>query len=113
MPWVAAGIRACDFWCVAVSTGPRACRTVLCSKCDKRCSATWGLEPARITRHARTCECAPESQPIRTVRLTVASHDMQYIDLCEADNMLVNTMELELLLRKHDQLANTERICEK
>ena len=73
----------------------------------------WGLAPARITRHARTCECAPESQPIRTVRHTVASHDMQYIDLCEADNMLVNTMELELLLRKHDQLANTERICEK
>jgi hypothetical protein len=38
---------------------------------------------------------------------------MQYIDLCEADNMLVNNMALELSLQKHDQLANTERICEK
>jgi hypothetical protein len=38
---------------------------------------------------------------------------MQYIDLCEADNMPVNNMALELLLQKHDQLANTERICEK
>jgi hypothetical protein len=87
---------------VAVSTGPRACRTVPCSKCDKRGSGTWGLAPARITRHARTCECAPESQPIRTVRHTVASHDMQYIDLCEADNMPVNNMALELSLRTHE-----------
>ncbi len=71
------------------------------------------LAPARITRHPRTCECAPESQPIRTVLLTVASHDMQYIDFCEADNMPVNNMALDLLLRKHDQLANTERICGK
>jgi hypothetical protein len=38
---------------------------------------------------------------------------MQYIDLCEADSMLADNVALELLLRKHDQLANTERICEK
>ena len=60
----------------------------------------------------RACSCALEMLPIRTVRHTVASHDMQYIDLCEADNIPVNNMALELLLRKHDQLANTERICE-
>jgi hypothetical protein len=29
----------------------------------------------------------------------VASHDMQHIDLCDAENMLVNNMAPELLLR--------------
>ena len=73
--------------------------SVPCSKGDKRGSATWGLAPARITRHALTCECALERLSIRTVRHTIASHGMQHIDLCDAENMLVNNMAPELLLR--------------
>jgi hypothetical protein len=38
----AVGIRACVPWCVAVSTGPRACRTVPCSKCDRRAALLGG-----------------------------------------------------------------------
>jgi hypothetical protein len=53
----------------------------------------------------------PKANPF--ARSVTPSPDMQYIDLCEADNMPVNNMALELLLQKHDQLANTERICEK
>jgi hypothetical protein len=37
--------------------------------------------------------------PTRTVRHTVASHGMQHIDLCDAENMFVNNMAPELLLR--------------
>ena len=98
MPWgaVRAGSGA---WPCRCATGPRACHTVPCSKGDKRGSATWGLAPARITRHALTCECALERLSTRTVRHTVASHDMQHIDLCDAENMLVNNMAPELLLR--------------
>ena len=48
---------------------------------------------------ALTCECALERLPIRTVRHTIASHGMQHIDLCDAENMLVNNMAPELLLR--------------
>ena len=82
--------------------GSRACRTVPCSKCDQSGRATWGLVPARDTQHARTCECALERLPIRTVRHSVASHDMQQIDLCEADSMLADNVALELLLPQHD-----------
>ena len=41
---------------------------------------------AILSMHACSCECALERLPVRTVRHTVASHDMQHIDLCEADN---------------------------
>ncbi len=68
---------------------------------------------AILSMHACSCECALERLPVRTVRHTVASNDMQHIDLCEPDNMLVNNMALELLLPQHAQLANTERICGK
>ena len=52
--------------------------------------------------HARSCKCALERLPIRTVRHTVASHDMQHIDLCEADSMLADNVALELLLQQHE-----------
>ena len=52
--------------------------------------------------HACSCECALERLPIRTVRHTVASHDMQHIDLCEADSMLADNVALELLLQQHE-----------
>ncbi len=63
--------------------------------------------------HYVAYKCAIERQPVHKVRHSVASHDMQHIDLCDADNMLVKNMALELLLPQHDQLANTERICGK
>jgi hypothetical protein len=53
--------------------------------------------------HCSAYKCALERLPVRTVRHTVASHDMHHADLCEApDNMLVNNVALELLahLRK-------------
>ena len=68
---------------------------------------------AILSMHACSCECAFERLPVRTVRHTVASHDMQHIDLCEADSMLADNVALELLLPQHGQLANTERICGK
>jgi len=52
--------------------------------------------------HACSCKCALERLPIRTVRHTVASHDMQHIDLCEADSMLADNVALELLLPQHE-----------
>ena len=52
--------------------------------------------------HACSCECALERLPIRTVRHTVASHDMQHIDLCEADSMPADNVALELLLQRHE-----------
>ena len=48
------------------------------------------------------CSCALERLPIRTVRHTVASHDMQHIDLCEADSMLADDVALKLLLPQHE-----------
>ncbi len=42
---------------------------------------------------------ALERLPTRTVRHTVTSHDMQHIELCDTENMLVNNMAPELLLR--------------
>ena len=52
---------------------------------------------------------------IRTVRHTVGSYDiMLYIDLCEADNMLVDDLALELWsygCQQHAPLDFTERIC--
>jgi len=44
--------------------------------------------------------------PVRTVRHTVASNDMQHIDLCEPDNMPVNNMALELLSPQHEAMIN-------
>jgi hypothetical protein len=37
---------------------------------------------------------------------TVASNDMQHIDLCEPDNMPVNNMALELLSPQHEAMIN-------
>ncbi len=56
---------------------------------------------AGASSHYSACMRA-ESLPIRTVRLTVASHDMQHIDLCEADSMLADNVALELLLPQHE-----------
>ena len=36
--------------------------------------------------HYSAYKCALERLPVRTVRPTVALHDMQHVDLCEADN---------------------------
>ena len=57
---------------------------------------------AILSMHACSCECAIERLPVRTVRHTVASHDMQHIDLCEADSMLADNVALELLLQQHE-----------
>ena len=62
-------------------------------------SATWG---AGACPHYSACKCALERLPVRTVRHTVASHDMQHIDLCEADSMLADNVALELLLQQHE-----------
>ena len=53
-------------------------------------------------RGMHACSCALERLPIRTVRHTVASHDMQHIDLSEADSMLADNVALELLLPQHE-----------
>ena len=52
--------------------------------------------------HACSSECALERIPIRTVRHTGASQDMQHIDLCEADSLLADNVALELLLPQHE-----------
>ena len=101
------GGRTCVFWCVAVVTGPRACRTVPCSKCDQSGRATWGLAPARDTQHACVLMRMRTRKATRShSRHTVASNDMQHIDLCEPDNMPVNNMALELLSPQHEAMIN-------
>ena len=95
------GIRACVFWCVVVSTGPRAYRTMPCSKCDKGAALLGGWRQLTL-RGMHACSCALGRLPIRTVRRTVASHDMQHNDLCEADSMLADNVALELLLQQHE-----------
>ena len=96
-------IRACVSSCVAVATGPRAYRTVPCSNCDKGAALLGGLRQLTLRgMHASACSCALGRLPIRTVRHTVASHDMQQIDLCEADSMLADNVAPELLLPQHE-----------
>jgi hypothetical protein len=46
-----------------------------------------------LSMHACSCECALERLPIRTVRHTVASHDMQQIDLCACGPIKHNKAE--------------------
>ncbi len=99
-----------------LESGPRVrCRARSVTKAAELLGG-WRLL-AILSMHACSCECqcALERLPVRTVRHTVASHDMQHIALCEPDNMLADnvTVALEQLLPQHDQLANTERICGK
>ena len=76
-----------------------------CSKCDKGAALLGGWRQLTV-RGMRACSCALELRPIRTVRHTVASHDMQYIDLCEADRALADNVALELLLPQHEAMIN-------
>jgi len=100
----AVGIRTCVFWCVAVATGPRACRTVPCSKCDQRGRATWGLAPARDYSACMRAHANAHSKGYPFARSVTPSPRMtwQHIDLCEADSMLADNVALELLLPQHE-----------
>ena len=111
MPWVAARAFSGAWPSRRVPVRAVRCRARSVTKATELLGG-WRLL-AILSMHACSCECALERLPVRTVRHTVASHDMQHIDLCEPDNMLVNNVALELLLPQHDQLANTERICGK
>ena len=105
MPWVAARAFSGAWPSRRVPVRAVRCRARSVTKAAELLGG-WRLL-AILSMHACSCECALERLPVRTVRHTVASNDMQHIDLCEPDNMLVNNMALELLLPQHDQLANT------
>ena len=100
MPW--ASVRA---FSGALSSRRVTVRTVRCRARSVTKGAAllggWRQLTLRGMR-ACSCECALERLPIRTVRHTVASHDMQHIDLCEADSMLADNVALELLLQQHE-----------
>ena len=98
MPW--APVRA---FSGALSSRRVPVRTVRCrARSATKGAALLGGWRQLTSRGTHACSCALERLPIRTVRHTVASHDMQHIDLCEADSMLADSVALELLLPQHD-----------
>ena len=100
MPW--ASVRA---FSGALSSRRVTVRTVRCRarSVTKGAALLGGWRQLTLRgMHACSCECALERLSIRTVRHTVASHDMQHIDLCEADSMPADNVALELLLQRHE-----------
>ena len=96
MPWVAARAFSGAWPSRRVPVRAVRCRARSVTKATELLGG-WRLL-AILSMHACSCECALERLPVRTVRHTVASHDMQHIDLCEPDNMLADNVALEQLL---------------